>query len=69
MDIQYFDRQLGIKEFLDWLATVEAFFKSTYVSEEKKVKVATHRFEGGATAWWDQLDCNRLRERENVIQT
>lgn len=51
VNIQFFDGQLRIKEFLDLLNIVETFFEYMNVSEEKKVKLVAYKLKYGATAW------------------
>jgi hypothetical protein len=69
MDLLSFDGQLQIEGFLDWLAVVERFFDYMEIPEDKKVKLVAYRLMGGASAWWEQLQLTRIRQRKGMVQT
>jgi hypothetical protein len=69
MDLPSFNGQLQIEGFLDWLAVVERFFDYMEIPEDKKVKLVTYRLMGGASAWWEQLQLTRIRQRKGMVQT
>lgn len=68
IDIPFFDGHLHIEDFLDWLKTVETFFKYMEVPVDKQVKLVAYKLKGGASAWWDQLLTNRHREGKRPIR-
>ncbi|KAG6747366.1 hypothetical protein POTOM_049769 [Populus tomentosa] len=69
MDLPSFNGQLQIEGFLDWLAVVERFFDYMEIPEDKKVKLVAYRLMGGASAWWEQLQLTRMRQRKGMVQT
>jgi hypothetical protein len=69
MDLPSFNGQLQIEGFLDWLVLVERFFDYMDIPEDKKVKLVAYRLLGGASAWWEQLQSTRLRQRKGMVQT
>ncbi|KAG6741161.1 hypothetical protein POTOM_056650 [Populus tomentosa] len=69
MDLPSFNGQLQIEGFLDWLAVVERFFDYMEIPEDKKVKLVAYRLMGGASAWWEQLQLTRARQRKGMVQT
>ncbi|KAG6757810.1 hypothetical protein POTOM_038136 [Populus tomentosa] len=69
MDLPSFNGQLQIEGFLDWLAVVERFFDYMEIPENKKVKLVAYRLMGGASAWWEQLQLTRVRQRKEMVQT
>jgi hypothetical protein len=48
------------EDYFTWKLKVEKIFRLHNYSEEKKLAVASHEFEGYALIWWEQL----LRDRE-----
>uniref|UniRef100_A0A6N2LCX1 CCHC-type domain-containing protein n=1 Tax=Salix viminalis TaxID=40686 RepID=A0A6N2LCX1_SALVM len=69
MDLPSFNGQLQIEGFLDWLAVVERFFDYMDIPEDKKVKLVAYRLMGGASAWWEQLQLTRMRQRKGMVQS
>jgi len=39
------------------------------IPEDKKVKLVAYRLMGGASAWWEQLQLTRMRQRKGMVQT
>ena len=69
MDLPSFNGQLQIEGFLDWLAVVQRFFDYKEIPEDKKVKLVAYRLMGGASAWREQLQLTKMRQRKGVVQT
>lgn len=69
-NFEYFNGQLHIKGFLDWLVEVERIF-SYYkeIAEEKKVKLIVHKLKDRASDWWHQLQFSSMRQGKAPIQT
>ena len=60
IDLSQFDCKLEMKELLDWIKKVENFFEYAEIPEEQRVKLVSYKLNGGASAWWDQIQTNRL---------
>lgn len=56
IDLPYFDGNMDIEDFLDWIQTVEKFFDYMRVPESKQVRLVAYKLKGGASAWWAQLE-------------
>ena len=69
IDFPQLDGHLHIKDFLDWLHTVENFFDYSEVAEEEQVKIDAYKLKGRTSAWWEQLQYNRRREGKQWIQS
>ena len=69
VDISYFNDNLNIEDFIDWLADIDKFFDYMDVSEEKQVRLVACRLKGGASTWWERLQNRRTREEKQLIRT
>ena len=55
VDIPYFSRNLGIEEFLDWIAEIDRFFDYMETLPDKRVKLVACHLKEMASAWWERL--------------
>ena len=61
IDLPSFDGNLDLEDLLDWLKKVDNYFDYTQTPEQNKTKLVAYKFQGGASAWWDQEQSNRRR--------
>ena len=59
VDLPTFNGRMDVEKFLDWIKNVEIFFDYANTPEHKKVRLVALKLQGGASAWWDQLQNNR----------
>ena len=69
VDIPYFNGNLNIEEFIDWIVDIDKFFDYMRVSEEKMIKLVACRLKGGASVWWERLQNRRIREGKHRVRT
>lgn len=69
MDISPFNGTLHIEEFIEQMAKVERLFDYMNIPEEQQVKLVLVRFEGVASAWWDQTVVNRAKFHKRSVRT
>ena len=55
VDIPFFNCNLDIEDFIDWIVEIDKFFDYMEVMEDKKVKLVACRLKGGTSAWWERL--------------
>lgn len=69
MDLPYFNGNLHIEEFIEWMAKVEQFFDYINISEDRKLKLVAHRFKGVDSAWWVQPVMNNTKFNKRPVRT
>ena len=69
VNIPFFNENLDIESFLNWIYEVDKFFDIAYVPMEKQVKFVVYKLKRGATAWWDQLQVSGRRQRKQLVMT
>jgi hypothetical protein len=57
------------EELINWLKSMEMFFKWKSMIEEKKVKFACTKLKGHAMIWWDHVQKDRTKKRKDKIKT
>ena len=67
--IPYFNNNLNIEDFIDWLADIDIFSDYLEVPEGKPVRLVACGLKGGASAWWERLQTQRIREGRQPIKT
>uniref|UniRef100_A0A2N9GRT7 Retrotransposon gag domain-containing protein n=1 Tax=Fagus sylvatica TaxID=28930 RepID=A0A2N9GRT7_FAGSY len=68
LDLPEFHGSLSSKDFVDWLNTMERVFEFHEVPEAKKTKLVAIKLRGRASAWWEQLQVQRLRCSKAKVQ-
>ncbi|GJU28356.1 hypothetical protein Tco_1166977 [Tanacetum coccineum] len=68
VDLPFFNGNLNIEDFLDWIAEVERFFEFAEIPENKQVKLVAYRLKGGASSWWEQVKSTRRRWLKPLIR-
>ena len=56
------------EEFMDWLNQVESIFDFHDVPDSKKVKLISIKLRERASAWWEQLQVQRVRRGKRKVQ-
>ena len=69
VDIPYFNGNLNIEDFIDWIADVDKFFEYMEVPEEKRVRLVVCRLKRGASIWRERLQNRRIREGKQPVKT
>ena len=59
IDLPSFYGNLDLEDLLDWLKKVDNYFDYTQTPEENKTKLVAYKFQGCASALWDQEQSNR----------
>ena len=55
ISLPYFHGKDNVEAYLDWEMNVEQLFVCHHISEERKVLLATLKFQGYALYWWTSL--------------
>nr|XP_015868921.2 uncharacterized protein LOC107406326 [Ziziphus jujuba var. spinosa] len=69
IDLPTFDGQVEIESFLDRIHNVESFLDYMNISEKQQAKLVAYKPKGGASAWWEQLQANRRKERKEPVRS
>ena len=69
LNIPEFQGDLQPEEFLDRVLDVEEVFEFNKVSNERRVSLVVHTFQGRVAAWWQQLKQNRERQGKLKINS
>lgn len=64
IEVALHDGNLNVEE-LDWINTLDKYFDHEDVKEDQKVKYSMTRLRGHATLWWDELQADQRKERDN----
>lgn len=51
IQIPYYNGQLNIGEFLDWIKTINNFLEYMEIPKDKQVKIVAYKLKGVASAW------------------
>jgi hypothetical protein len=55
MHLPMYEGNLDVEELLDWIRSLDKYFKYEDVEEGRKVRYAMTILKGHATLWWDEL--------------
>ena len=69
VELPSFNGNVSIEEYLDWVSEVEKFFDYMSTADDKQVYLVVYKLKGGASAWWDRVQLNCIRERKLPIQS
>ena len=61
IDLPKFQGSLNPKEFVDWLNQIESIFEYYEVQDSNKVRLVFIKLRGRTSAWWEQLQVQRVR--------
>ncbi|KAA0059834.1 uncharacterized protein E6C27_scaffold108G001170 [Cucumis melo var. makuwa] len=61
IDLPVYNGKRDTESFLDWVKSTKNFFNYMDTLDRKKVHLVALELQGGASAWWDQLEINRQR--------
>jgi hypothetical protein len=64
-----FHGSFNLDEFMDWIHTVERVFNCHEVPDSRKVKLVAVRLKGRASAWWEQMQVQRVGRGKGKVQT
>lgn len=59
-EIPEFSDSLNPEDFVDWVNQVERIFEYHDVPDHKKVTLVAIKLKGRASAWWEQLQMQRV---------
>jgi hypothetical protein len=55
-------------DLIDWINHVECVFEYHDIPNHKKVKLVSTKLKGRASAWWEQIQMQRVRFGKKKIQ-
>jgi hypothetical protein len=68
IDVPEFSGGLDPNDFTDWLNHVERVFEYHEIPDHKKVKIVGIKLKGRASAWWEQIQTQRVRFGKKKVQ-
>ena len=68
ISLPYFHGKDNVEDYLDWEMKVVQLFACHHISEERKVPLATHSFQGYALYWWISLVRERMIHGDPPIE-
>jgi hypothetical protein len=68
IDVPEFSGGLDPNDFTDWLNHVERVFEYHEIPDHKKVKIVGIKLKGKASAWWEQIQTQRVRFGKKKVQ-
>ena len=55
VELPFFNDNVSIEEYLDWVSKVEIFFDYMGTVDDKQVCLVAYTLKGGVSAWWDRV--------------
>jgi hypothetical protein len=68
IDVPEFSGVLILDDLIDWINHVECVFEYHDIPNHKKVKLVGTKLKGRASAWWEQIQMQRVRFGKKKIQ-
>ena len=64
-----YDGNLSAEGLIDWIGKLDKYFHYEDVEEDKKVKLVVTRLKGHAALWWDNVQAEKKKKNNIVIQS
>ena len=55
VELPFFNDNVSIEEYLDWVSKVEIFFHYMGTVDDKQVCLVAYTLKGRVSAWWDRV--------------
>jgi hypothetical protein len=68
INVPEFSDGLDPNDFTDWLNHVQRIFEYHEITDHKKVKIVGIKLKGRASAWWEQIQTQRVRFGKKKVQ-
>ena len=68
-EIPTFNGNVNIEGCLDWLYEVETYFEVMEIPEDHRVPLIAYKLKGGASAWWQRVQKERMLRGEPRVRT
>ena len=65
--IPFFDGDMCMMDFVDWLLDLEEYFNFWKICDEEKVKLASNKLDDAAEEWWEDIQIDRKRRGKHPI--